>query len=307
MKKLTVNKVRELTGHRNAIYNICDGSKPGTIFATGADRFVAEWSIEKETGETIFNTDAPVYGLKYDQASNILAVGLSDGGIHFLDPSSKKVLKSSKVHDRGVFEFLFLGDGRLLAASEDGHLSIWDLEKFEATGKLRLTTKSIRTLSLNPVTKEVAVGSSDNKIYILGEDLNVKREWEAHSLSVFRTIWSPSNGLLISTGRDAHIRVWDPKQNYKEIISIPAHMYAINDLVFDDSRDLLFSGSMDKSIRVWDTQTFQLLKVINREKHECHVNGVNRLLFRNGQLISCGDDRKIMVWEIKDRTSHPQD
>jgi WD40 repeat protein len=57
---------------------------------------------------------------------------------------------------------------------------------------------------------------------------------------------------------------------------------------------------MDKTIKVWETESMTLLKVIDRSRHAGHTNSVNKVLWTNYEnlLISCGDDKNIIVWDL---------
>ena len=222
---------------------------------------------------------------------------MNQGGLFFLDLENGKEIKSVLGHEKGVFDICKGPEnGTLLACGGDGKLSLWDLEQFKITAILQLSPASIRTIIR--IKNQFAIGSSEGKIYLLDEKLRQIREWKAHNLSVFRLLHNPFNGQLISTGRDASIKSWDAKETFSETHSIPAHMYAINDLVVHPEQPVFFSGSMDKSIRFWDANKMQILGTADFLRHGGHRNGVNRLLWHENSLLSCGDDRLIMRWKF---------
>jgi WD40 repeat protein len=89
-------------------------------------------------------------------------------------------------------------------------------------------------------------------------------------------------------------------QEYAEHVSIVAHLYAINHLSFSPNGKYFATCSMDKSIKIWETNTFKLLKVIDKARHAGHGTSVNKLFwsgYRN-QLISGSDDRTISIWNL---------
>jgi WD40 repeat protein len=56
---------------------------------------------------------------------------------------------------------------------------------------------------------------------------------------------------------------------------------------------------MDKTIKIWGADDFKLYKTISREKgFEGHFLSVNKAIWNGDQLISCSDDKKILVWEL---------
>ena len=160
----------------------------------------------------------------------------------------------------------------------------------------------VRTIAINPIHKEIAVGYSDAMIRVI--DLNnyqLKHELTSHSKSVFNIQYSSDYRTLISTGRDAHLIVWDVNRQYQLQQDIVAHMYAINDVVFNAQGTLFATCSMDKSIKIWDAATYKLLKVIDKARHAGHGTSVNKLWWNNTEnlLVSASDDRSISVWDIQ--------
>ena len=104
--------------------------------------------------------------------------------------------------------------------------------------------------------------------------------------------------MILTGGRDAHLNIWDAK-SYTLIKSIPAHNYAIYDIVFSPDAKLFATASRDKTVKIWDAETFELQVRINKENYDGHVNSVNKLLWTDKYLVSTGDDRAVMVWEVK--------
>lgn len=111
--------------------------------------------------------------------------------------------------------------------------------------------------------------------------------------------FSPDGKFLLTGGKDAHLNIWQVG-HYDKIKSIPAHDWAIYDIAYSPNSNLFATASRDKTLKIWDSKTFQLLKVINKEKYDGHQFSVNKLIWStyNNYLISAGDDRAIIIWEI---------
>ncbi len=106
-----------------------------------------------------------------------------------------------------------------------------------------------------PKKRQLALGLSDHSIKILDLANNFQplTNLNGHTNSVFALNYSPDEKVLVSAGRDAHMKFWD-SENYTLLENIVAHMYAINFLSFKDDGKYLVTCSMDKSIKVWDAK-----------------------------------------------------
>jgi WD40 repeat protein len=154
---------------------------------------------------------------------------------------------------------------------------------------------------VNEETGEIAVGYSDNFIRIFDLDsYHLKKEYEAHTNSVFTLRYTPDRRFLLSGSRDARLKAWDTAGEYSLEEEVVAHMYAINSLSFSPNGKHFVTCSLDKSIKLWDADQLKLLKVIDKARHAGHGTSVNKLLWTayNGQVVSASDDRTISVWKF---------
>ncbi|MBK7939593.1 MAG: hypothetical protein IPJ82_22020 [Lewinellaceae bacterium] len=95
------------------------------------------------------------------------------------------------------------------------------------------------------------------------------------------------------------MRVWDLENNFRLVSEQPAHLFTLNHIVFSPDGQFFATASRDKTIKIWDAATFQLLKVVDTIRNGGHINSVNRLLWLPGCLVSCSDDRTVMLWWVE--------
>jgi WD40 repeat protein len=302
MNSVTVNKKETYTGHKDCIYTL-EGSQFDNIFFSGAgDGMVVSWDLKTpDSGQLIAKLPNSIYGLHYLKDQNLLAIGHNYDGIHLLDWQNKKEVGSLNFTDAAIYdikshnETLFVGDAK-------GVLSIIGMNPLKVIQKINVSDKSVRSIAINESTSEFVIGDSDNEIKVF--DLNsydLKYSLKNHQNSVFTLQYSPDFRLLISAGRDAHIKIWDVKAGYLLIEDIAAHMYTINNIAFSPDGKHFVTCSMDKSIKVWDAERFKLLKVIDKARHAGHGTSVNKLLWTREEnlLVSASDDRTISIWDLE--------
>jgi WD40 repeat protein len=239
------------------------------------------------------------WGMTMNQ--NYVWVGQNYEGIQVIDPQNKQIVASSQLTSAALFDIQFF-ENQVFAALSDGVVLVMGRNEFAVRKHLKASTQSARCIAINPQTREVAVGYSDNIIRVFGIDnLELQYTLTSHENSVFSIHYSPDGRYLLSGSRDAHLKIWNVSDGYRLDKDIVAHLFAINHIVYSPDSLFFATCSMDKSIKLWDANSFRLLKVIDRARHAGHATSINKLLWTNfnNQLISASDDKRISVWDIK--------
>lgn len=290
-----------LAGHRDCVYTLEAANEPHLFFSAAGDGMVVRWDLQQPgTGKLIAQVPASVYAIRYLPAANQIWIGQNFAGIHVIDLASQQEVNSIQLTSTAIFDILFWENTAFIATG-DGTIVVLDVPLFVVKNRIRNSDKSVRSLQVNPVTRELAAGYSDHSIRIFDLDnFRLKHTLDGHTNSVFTLAYSPDYHYLLSGGRDAHLNVWDVTNAYQLHQSIVAHLYAINHICYRPDGQYFATGSMDKSVKVWDAPTFRLLKVIDRARHAGHGTSINKLLWSayHFQLISGSDDRTLSVWNI---------
>jgi WD40 repeat protein len=298
--KIEVVKQHTLTGHRDCVYTLTGADVPYRFFSGAGDGMVAAWDLnDPDNGQLIAKLPNSVYALTYHRASGLLVVGHNYDGIHLLDWENKKETGSLQLTKAAIFDLQQAGDF-VYVATGDGTILKVHVASLTIVARHQATDRSVRTISLNPVNGDVAVGYSDNSIRIYDPELELKYEWLAHGKSVFTVRYTSDGHFLLSGARDARLKMWDVQANYAQAAEVVAHMYAINHLDFSPDNKHFVTCSMDKSLKVWSMGELKLLKVIDRSRHAGHGTSVNKVLWTHHHdlLLSASDDRSISVWNI---------
>lgn len=300
---MIVEKAAELTGHSNPIYTLEPSQKPGILFTGGNDKGLVEWSLKEFAFiKVMFPVAASIYALHCPAGYPLMFAGLRSGQVLVFDFLQQKVIKSLSHHLKPVFDIKSVpGKKELLIASEDGSVSVWHLETLELLHKIKVSHDTIRSISVSPNEKQMVLGCRNNSVIIYSlEDYTPVTTMQGHTMAVFTVQYSPDGKHILSGSRDAQLKIWDAK-TFTLLKNIPAHLFAINHIAFHPTLPLFATASMDKSIKIWDADDFRLIKIISREKgYPAHVLSVNKLAWNGNQLISAGDDKAVMIWDIKE-------
>jgi|APTNR8051073442_1049403.scaffolds.fasta_scaffold00540_8 WD40 repeat protein len=298
---VSVLKINKLSGHNASVFALCKGSDTHTFLSGAGDGWMVEWQVQNpDLGRLLAKTDTQIFSMTYLSEQQKIVAGDMNGGVHWVDLVQPERTRDLAHHGKGVFgvlqvrEFVFTIGG-------DGILTRWAANEGRSLESLHLSNQSLRSMDYSEARNELAIGGSDNNIYLLDAGTFDIRQTlaRAHDNSVFAVRYHPNGQHLLSGGRDAHLKVWDLNQLAEPVSSQPAHLFTINDICFL-ANDKFATASRDRTIKIWDAQTFQLLKVLDTIRSGCHINSVNALLYlpESRFLVSCSDDRSIILWEV---------
>jgi WD40 repeat protein len=197
MTSVEVQKLHTLTGHRDGVYTVVGGHRPSHFFSGAGDGMVVLWDLESpEEGEVVAKLQNSIYALHY---MDVLVVGHNYDGIHVIDPNERKEIASLKTTEAAIFD-LQSHTQDLFIASGDGAFTVVDMSRMVVKARHVLSQKSARTIAVG--ASDIAVGYSDNFIRIFDlHSYSLKKEYQAHTNSVFTLRYSPDGRLLLSGSR----------------------------------------------------------------------------------------------------------
>jgi len=289
------------TGHQNPIYALVKSDKDGIFFTAGNDKGVVEWSLKKMAFVMVkLPVQSSVYYLH--NYNNQLFIGERSGAFSVFDFIKQEVVARINAHVKPIFGMATIAHkNELLTSSEDGAVAIWSLKDFKELYRLPISHDTVRCIAVSPEEKEVAFGCKDGSIHIYNvEDYSLTHRLSGHKLGITSLAYHPKGRYLISGSRDAQLNIWD-LPSYALIKTIPAHMFGIYDIAFHPTLPYFATASQDKSIKLWDADNFKLYKIASIEKMEIgHSHSINKLAWSHdgSKLISTGDDKKVMVWQL---------
>ncbi len=214
-------------------------------------------------------------------------------------PAATKVLlqKTLSGHSSSINDLLIFADGRrLLSASADKTIRLWDLTSGELLWTGDEQTSFVNTVLLSPDEAWLYSGNADGVLqsWAIAEAEPSWQQPSAHSGAVNTLGRTPDGQRLISGGADGTIHIWNASTG-QGLRSITAHQGSVNTLVVTADGQSILSGGTDRNIKIWDIDSGEL-----RQTLEGHVSFVNALaLSPNGQfLFSAGADGTVRHWDM---------
>ena len=292
MKKLKVIIASILEGHTGSLYALAESAD--YYITGGSGRLIACWPKSNlEDKFVLAQIDQPVYQFKTFKEQ--VFIGQTNGALMIIDIATKQIKHNIQLHDAPIYDII-CRPMYTMTFGGDGYLKVLDAD-LNLVKDIQLAKESLRQAYIHK--DQLFVATSDATVVQIDlASFELKHRFNLHEKSVFAV--TVIDDQIISAGRDGSIFIQD--LNTGEVIhKIPAHLSTINDFAINKDQSLLASASKDKSIRIWDTETWQLLKVINREKYEYHSNSVNKIIWSadDKSLISVSDDRLGIIWKIE--------
>lgn len=292
-----LKKVATLEGHEHPIYSLCISQKPHILFSGGGEGAVVEWSLKNMSPiKVMYKTKASIYSLICPKTLPLLVSGDRAGQISVFDFVEQKLIFQKKLTEKPIFG-MYAIESLLYFISEDGMLRIFDLIALKITQEIQISTESLRSIAYDSIQHKICIGAKDNRIYYYSIPENrVTGSDEEHTLPVFSLAYDEQRNQVYSGSRDAQVKVWKEGQS----INIAAHMYAVNNILAIPDLPYFVTASMDKSIKIWNADSLDLLAIGDAQRNAGHQKSVNTLAYTSFEnyLISAGDDRMIMVWQL---------
>jgi len=243
-----------------------------------------------------------VFGLANNPDASILASAEGDGMVRLMDAHSGKLLAELKDHQAAVSSVAFSPAGdRLVSASYDETLVVWDVETKQAVRRLPGPSGAA-------VTRAAFVGDAEHLVAVTGEgsvlmytllpDKRFRMRRMASLDAPLRSLDVSKDGMVIAAGSDdGLLMVWTRTDDEWMARSAMAHVGGTMSVALSADGSRLFSGGHRGEIKRWETAAL-------REEGPAlsgHSDAVYALaLTADGRtLISGSGDKTVRAWEAE--------
>lgn len=168
-----------------------------------------------------------------------------------------------KGHRGSVLSSAFNPDGtRIVTASEDTTVLIWDVATHGILARLKGHEKSVNSAVFSPDGTRIITAAEDNTAQI----------WDAltgaalvpligHKGPVNSAVFSPDGTRIVTAASDNTARIWDASDG-RTLLELNGHTNAVNSAAFNSDGKLVITASADETARLWDADTGEELATI---------------------------------------------
>ncbi|MBS0604671.1 MAG: F-box/WD repeat-containing protein [Verrucomicrobia bacterium] len=187
----------------------------------------------------------------------------------------------------GPVDSLALKGQKLFSISFDNTIKIWDLSTNKCTATLQSRDNTLSILAIDE--HRLFLSTNDNNIEIWDLNSNTcTATLEGHDDTVNQLVIEGEK--LVSGSFDGTIKIWDLSTN-KCSATLQEHSDSANSFTLNGNT--LISGSSDKTIKIWDLNTNTCTATL-----EGHKGTVNSLVLKGKILISASSDKTIKIWDL---------
>jgi WD40 repeat protein len=291
-----------LVGHSNPVYALSTAVDPDRFYSAGNDKGVVEWSLSSMAHvRIILPVQSSVYALH--RYGDLLFIGQRSGTILVFNTITGAILARLDHHKKGVFDLKTIpSKAELISTGEEGNVAVWSLIDYTLLYEFPVLNNTVRVIEVSKDEKIIAIGAKDGLVRLYyAEDYSLFKVLEGHTLPITSIQFDPEGQYMISGSRDAQLKIWS-LPDFNLMKNVPAHLFSIYSIIFHPTLPIFASCSQDKSIKLWSSRDFRLLKILSNEKNTGgHFHSINHMIWTldGKHLISTGDDRHIMIWDIE--------
>jgi WD40 repeat protein/serine/threonine protein kinase len=183
----------------------------------------------------------------------LTGAGNDDNKARLFDIEGGAPRKQFKDHTKAVNSLAISPDGKkLVTAGWDSTLRVWDVDQEKELHAFKVPTGNFSTVTfLQDGRRVVAANGSKVKLYDVVGFKELGSFDNGHKDPVWFAAVSPGGHLLLTSGQDHYICLWDIESR-KLLLKYNGHTDSVAGVAFTPDGTRFLSGSKDATMRLWE-------------------------------------------------------
>lgn len=276
--------VRLLRGHKAAVTALHAGIRQemgdcmgdyedtGYFISGSADCTIKIWDPSLRGSElraTFIGHTRPIRAISSDKIR--VVSGSDDNRVLVWDKNSKQLQQELKGHEGKVNIVRMLKGERILSASHDGSVKMWDIRSDSCVATVGKSPSPILCMDYDDSTEILAAAGVDG----VGNVWDVRAGKKMHSLighsSWIRSLRMGDNSIVTGSD-DWTARVWSVSNGACEAV-LACHSGAVTNVEYCSADKGIITGSADGLVRIWELAEGNSLKCVS-SLEGVHAGGI---------------------------------
>jgi WD40 repeat protein len=185
---------------------------------------------------------------------------------------------------------------RVISASDDRTLKIWDLDSGQVLATLEGHVKGVSACAVTSDGRRGVSASRDRALKVWDlENGNVLATLTAHDARVNGCAFTPNGRHVISASADRTLKIWDLESG-RVLATLEGHTRPVNACVVTPDGQRIVSASADGTLKIWDFEGGRMLATL--KGHQLGVNAC--VVMPDGRrVVSASSDRTLRIWDLE--------
>ncbi|HWO19850.1 MAG TPA: WD40 repeat domain-containing protein, partial [Kofleriaceae bacterium] len=218
---------------------------------------------------------------------------------HLATRESPALVRDLVGHSSSVQACAVTADGRrVVSASFDETLKVWDLESGRVLATLQGHADSVRGCAVTADGRRVVSASQDQTLKVW--DLDSGRELttlQGHTARVTACAVTADGRRVVSASQDRTLKVWDLDSG-RELATMQGHVARVTACAVTPDGRRVVSASDDQMLKVWDLDSGRELATL--QGHAARVTAC-AVTLDGRRVISASWDQTLKVWDLESR------